>query len=161
RGDLARERSLRLLVHVLRIHLHARASRAVDHRLQVRERHAARHVHAVDRRDARQQRLDVVLRLLLCLVHLPVARDQRGAGRHETTRVPSSACTPGSVRPSSSSSVAPPPVERWSTVPSRPNRASAAAESPPPTTVTPRACATASATRRVPAANGASSNAPI
>ena len=37
----------------------------------------------------------------------------------------------------------------------------AAAESPPPTTVNPGAAATASATARVPAANGSSSNAPI
>ena len=36
-----------------------------------------------------------------------------------------------------------------------------AAESPPPTTVRPFAFATASATARVPAANGGSSNAPI
>ena len=42
-----------------------------------------------------------------------------------------------------------------------PNWASAAAESPPPTTVTASDSATASATVRVPAANGSSSNAPI
>src|SRR6185437_13589005 len=132
---------------------------------QVGERHADPHIDAVDGRDARQQGLDEVLRLALGLVHLPVARDQRGACAHEATPAlapaPSSASTPGSVRPSTSSSVAPPPVERWSMACSSPKRASAAAESPPPTTVTPRACATASATRRVPAANGSSSNAPI
>ncbi len=44
---------------------------------------------------------------------------------------------------------------------SSPNCASAAAESPPPTTVKPGALATASATARVPTANGSSSNAPI
>ena len=43
----------------------------------------------------------------------------------------------------------------------RPNCASAAAESPPPTTVVAALTAIASATVRVPAANGASSNAPI
>ena len=59
---------------------------------------------------------------------------------------PWSACTPGSSRPSTSSSVAPPPVERWLTRSARPKRASAAAESPPPTTVMPGASATASAT---------------
>src|SRR5208282_5247350 len=97
--------------------------------------------------------------------HLPVARDQRGASRlqhhQDATPAPSSACTPGSERPSTSSSVAPPPVERWSTACSSPKCASAAAESPPPTTVRPGACATACATERVPAANGSSSNAPI
>ena len=41
------------------------------------------------------------------------------------------------------------------------NATSAAAESPPPTTVTAAENAIASATARVPAANGASSNAPI
>ena len=72
-----------------------------------------------------------------------------------------SASTPGSVLPSISSSDAPPPVERWSTLSASPNCASAAAESPPPTTVVAALAATASATARVPAANGASSNAPI
>ena len=68
---------------------------------------------------------------------------------------------PGSDLPSISSSDAPPPVERWSTRSASPNSASAAAESPPPTTVVPSQSAMASATRRVPAANGSSSNAPI
>ena len=68
---------------------------------------------------------------------------------------------PGSVLPSSSCSEAPPPVDMWVIWSSRPNCASAAAESPPPTTVTASVAATASATARVPAANGASSKAPI
>ena len=67
----------------------------------------------------------------------------------------------GADLPSISSSDAPPPVERWSTRSASPNSASAAAESPPPTTVVPSQSAMASATRRVPAANGSSSNAPI
>ena len=157
------EGALGLVVHVLRVDLHARAARAVDHRAQVGERHADRDVDAVDRGDARQQRLDVVLglaarsctssscpRSAACAVPLTRPRP----------RLPER-CTPGSARPSTSSSVAPPPVERWSTASSRPKCASAAAESPPPTTVTPGAAATASATARVPAANGSSSNAPI
>src|SRR6202012_5345388 len=142
---------------------------------------ADRHLNALHRGEARQQPLDVGLRLRLGLVHLPVARDQRRpasgrgpgvpgllrllagwiGGGHHLTPAPSSATTPGSCRPSTSSSVAPPPVERWSTASSRPNWASAAAESPPPTTVTPLHLATAWATALVPAANGASSNAPI
>ena len=68
---------------------------------------------------------------------------------------------PGSGLPSTSSSEAPPPVDRWSTMSSKPNWTSAAAESPPPTTVVAAVTATASATTRVPSANGASSNAPI
>ena len=67
---------------------------------------------------------------------------------------PISASTPGIGRPSIISSVAPPPVERWVTPSSRPNLTSAAAESPPPTTVVAALSATASATARVPAANG-------
>src|SRR5438046_2693681 len=50
-----------------------------------------------------------------------------------------SASTPGSLRPSISSSEAPPPVESQSTRSASPNSASAAAESPPPTTVAPGA----------------------
>ena len=44
---------------------------------------------------------------------------------------------------------------------SSPKRASAATESPPPTTVSAGLAATASATPRVPAANGSTSKAPI
>ena len=73
----------------------------------------------------------------------------------------SRASTPGSFFPSSSSKDAPPPVESQSTLSSRPNLRSAATESPPPITVVPGAAATASATVRVPAANGSISKAPI
>ena len=69
------------------------------------------------------------------LVHLPVGGDQRPCGR---SGILSSASTPGSSRPSISSSDAPPPVESQSTRSARPKRASAAAESPPPTTVVAR-----------------------
>src|SRR5271155_412469 len=148
-------------MHVLRIHRHPRSTRAVHHRLEIGEGHADGHIHALRSGKARQQRLDVVLGLDLGLVHLPVARDQGRARTHKATPAPSSPCPPGSVLPSSSCNVAPPPVDRWSTESSSPNCASAAAESPPPTTVTPLASAPASATARVPAANGANSNAPI
>ena len=89
---------------------------------------------------------------VLCIFQLPAMNGVRLMTR---------ASTPGRALPSISSREAPPPVERWVTSSSRPNWASAAAESPPPTTVTASDSATASATVRVPAANGASSNAPI
>ena len=122
----------------------------------VGERHADRDVDAVDRGDARQQPLDVVLGLLDRLVHLPVAGDERACGP-----LTMSTSSPGSVLPSSSCSDAPPPVDMCVICSSRPNCASAAALSPPPTTVTASVAATASATARVPAANGSSSKAPI
>src|SRR5690606_38845992 len=101
---------------------------------------------------------DVLARLDPGLVHLPVARDQRAArGAHAV----GSAATPGRVRPSSISSAAPPPVETWVRRSARPNWASAAPESPPPATVTASDSAIASATARVPSANGAISKAPI
>ena len=72
---------------------------------------------------------------------------------------------PGSSLPSRYSRDAPPPVEMWPNWSSRkPSWRTAAAESPPPTTVSAPFSVTstsASARRRVPAANGAISNAPI
>src|SRR5919198_706424 len=90
---------------------------------------------------------------VLCIFQLPAISGVRAIYDRTSTA--------GSVLPSMSSSDAPPPVERWVTRSARPNSVSAAAESPPPTTVVPGASATASATARVPAANGSSSNAPI
>ena len=52
-------------------------------------------------------------------------------------------------------------ADTWSTRSASPKLRIAAALSPPPTTVKPRQSATASATVRVPAANGASSKTPI
>src|SRR5438105_762291 len=148
-------------MHVLGVDLHARSARAVRERPQRREGRADRELHVLERGHARQQRLNVFLGLALGLVHLPVARHQRGARHAHATPAPSSASRAGSARPSISASVAPPPVERWSTACASPNRSRAAAESPPPTTVTPRARAIASATVRVPCAKGASSKAPM
>src|SRR5665811_2042737 len=102
------------MVHVLGVYLNARATRAVDHRAQVGIGHTYRYVHAADRRHAREQSLDVLLGLGLGLIHLPVARYQRGAPPgHQATLAActpdgvactpdgvSSACTPGSGRPS-------------------------------------------------------------
>ena len=61
------------------------------------------------------------------LEHLPVARDE-----HQPDGI---AATPGSSRPSSSSSDAPPPVETQSILSARPSSSIARTESPPPTTV--------------------------
>ena len=60
-----------------------------------------------------------------------------------------------------SSSEAPPPVDACVTLSASPICWSAAIESPPPTTVVPSQSASAYATRRVPAANGAISKMPI
>src|SRR2546422_8503643 len=92
------------------------------------------------------------------LVHLPVATNE-SPPRHS-----SSTLRPGRSRPSRNSREAPPPVETWVTLSSRPISAIAAAESPPPTTVrAPRfvASARASATARVPGANSGISNIPM
>ena len=77
------------------------------------------------------------------------------------TGSPRNASRPGRSPFSSSSRLAPPPVDTWSTSSSSLNWASAAAESPPPTTVNAFVSAIAWATVRVPAANRSSSNMPI
>src|SRR5206468_237911 len=90
-------------------------------------------------------------------VHLPVARHQRGP-RHQSS---SNTARPGRLLPSRYSRLAPPPVEMWpNRASSMPSARTAAALSPPPTTVSASSPsdAMASATPRVPAANGASSN---
>ncbi len=48
---------------------------------------------------------------VLCIFQLPAISGVRSLGHHAIP-APSSAWTPGSMRPSTSSSVAPPPVER-------------------------------------------------
>ena len=116
-----------------------------------RERRADRDLDAVEARDARQQRLD---KRSASRRSCSSSSCPRPAGHGSSLRL-SSAATPGSMRPSISSSVAPPPVETCVTRPVRPNVASAATESPPPTTVVPGHAATASATVRVPCSNAA------
>src|SRR3954447_8154183 len=153
RRDLAGERARVLLVHVLRVDLDGAPARGVDRRLEREVRRADHDVDVLDGADPRQQRADQRLSLPDRVVQLPVAGDERPS--HD------SAPTPGSGLPSISSSDAPPPVERCVTRSASPNCASAAAESPPPTTVVASVEATASATAFVPAAHGASSNAPI
>src|SRR5581483_6275917 len=98
--------------------------------------------------------------LEVVLVHLPVAGHQRQP-LAPLAHSASSAVSPGSVLPSRYSSDAPPPVEMWLNLSSpMPSARTAAAESPPPTTVSPFTAATASATARVPAENGGTSNTP-
>src|SRR5690606_9927806 len=82
-------------------------------------------------------------------VQLPVARDERDAAAFHPRR----ASTPGSLRPSSSSSEAPPPVDTCPKRSASPARWTAATLSPPPTTLVPGEAATACATPRVPFAN--------
>ena len=74
---------------------------------------------------------------------------------------PSSAATPGSVRPPRNSSEAPPPVEMCVMRSATPAFFTAAIESPPPMIVVPFTAATARATALVPAANASISNTPI
>src|ERR1700734_2140108 len=102
------------------------------------------------------------------VVHLPVAGDQGFAPRGRAHRaVPSagsgasSAASPGSVRPSRYSRLAPPPVEMCENeLSGKPSVRTAAAESPPPTTVSPGTSLIDWATLRVPAANAGNSNTP-
>src|SRR5580692_8238938 len=108
------------------------------------------------------------------VVHLPVAGDQGLAPRGRAhSAVPSagaapsagsgasSAASPGSVRPSRYSRLAPPPVEMCENeLSGKPRVRTAAAESPPPTTVSPGTSLIDWATLRVPAANAGNSNTP-
>src|SRR5579859_3494923 len=98
-------------------------------------------------------------RLEVAVVHLPVAGDERLAlGVHGLS---SSAASPGRVRPSRYSRLAPPPVEMWlNALSGNSSCLTAAAESPPPTTVSPVTWLIASATAWVPAANAGNSNTP-
>src|SRR6185369_17848980 len=108
-----------------------------------------------------RQLLHQRVRLVMVEVHLPVAGHQRSA-RFLGGHYDSSASRPGSGLPSRYSSEAPPPVEMWVNPSSgMPSARTAAAESPPPTTVRPSTFVIASATPRVPTANGASSKTPI
>jgi len=75
-----------------------------------------------------------------------------------------SAATPGSTLPSSSSRLAPPPVDTCDSCATTPVFSAAATESPPPTTENAPAfvcCATARASASVPLANASISNTPI
>ena len=120
-------------------------------------------VDPVERGHQRQQRLDEVLGLLLGLVHLPVARDQRGPApsAERPPRASQRLARPGAALPRAARASRRPRSRGGRRRPRRPQRRSAAAESPPPTTVSAGLPATASATARVPAANGSSSKAPI
>src|SRR5665811_1284619 len=108
--------------------------------------------------------LDQMGGLVVVQVHLPVARHQRGAGHVSSSHQSSSTAMPGSVLPSRSSRLAPPPVEMWpKPASSKPRRRTAAAVSPPPTIEKAPALPAsmmAWATARVPAAKGSISKTP-
>src|SRR4029453_7947228 len=112
-----------------------------------------------------RQLLDDLDRVQVRVVHLPVAGHDRPplvVRHHLSIFLDSrSARRPGRSPCSMNSRDAPPPVLTWSIRSLSPKRRTAAALSPPPTTVKPGQRATASATARVPAANGATSNTPI
>src|SRR5699024_10905198 len=96
-------------------------------------------------------------RLQVVEIHLPVARNQRGAC-HAHPRTSS----PGSFLPSRNSRLAPPPVDTWPNWSSaNPSVRAAAAESPPPTTVRPSVCVSAWAIAFVPPAKAGNSNTPM
>src|SRR5581483_4624309 len=136
RGDLAGERALRLPVDVLRVRRQAGGD-AVG---EARVRRADDRVEAGERDGVGPAE------------HLPVARDY-----HDGI-----AATPGSSFPSSSSRLAPPPVETHEILSARPSSFSARTESAPPTTEKAAAFpATASATAFVPSAKRGHSKTPI
>src|SRR5690606_38136743 len=134
----------------------------VDQRLDAadageRRQHGHVHLGVVLLRQRESDLLHQGDRLEMGAVHLRVAGDQRFAA-HERSRT----SIPGSVLPSRNSSDAPPPVEMCEKDSSaRPSWRTAAAEPPPPTTENASDFPIASATPRVPAANGAISNTPI
>ena len=137
--DLAGERALGRVVHVLGVDLDARAARRVDHRRQRGERRADRDVDAVwsMRRAAAAPAMNSsASATVLCIFQLPAIS---GAAARSSCSGPR---RPGSVRALDQ-------LERGAAagrdVGDRGRRArtaaSAAAESPPPTTVTPGAAA--------------------
>ena len=121
RRDLAGERTLVGPVDVLRVDRPFLADRGLERD----ERRAEHDLDAVGRLELVEEgeRLDRALE------HLPVACHQRG---HQASS--GIAATPGSSRPSSSSSDAPPPVETQEIRSARPSSWIARTESPPPTT---------------------------
>src|SRR5262249_40693780 len=155
RRDLARERAFFFGVRVLRREHHVRACERAREAVEGRERRRDHDVHVLRVAHARQECLRVGDRLGGGRVHLPV----RGEGRAAHQR--SNAATPGSSRPCTYSSDAPPPVERWVMQSPSPSWLIAASESPPPTTLVAELSATARATAAVPPANAGISNTPI
>src|SRR5262249_25389637 len=132
RGNLAGECSVRRLMHVLGIDPQRAAGCGGDRLGKGRVRHADRDVDVI-----RQQPGELPYQTAGLggrLVHLPVAWDEGAARAH--TGDPASASTPGSGRPSISSSAAPPPVDTWVIWSATPAALTAATESPPPTTDT-------------------------
>src|SRR5262245_3193152 len=167
RAHLARERALVLPVDVLGTEQDRDAIR-LEHRLHGAKRGERRAHHdlaflVVTVLEPVRELLDDLDRVQMRVVHLPVAGHDRPplVARHQLLFPSRSARSPGRSRCSMNSRDAPPPVLTWSMRSASPKRRTAAALSPPPTTVNPRHAATAFATARVPAANGATSNTPM
>src|SRR5579863_4744018 len=149
RRDLSRKRAGILPVHILGAEPDAGALQLRANCPQVRDRRGGG-AHGASQRDTLVHRR----------VHLPVSGDHE-PGRRTVAVVlrhrcaPSrsrSAATPGSVRPSRNSIVAPPPVEIKPILSATPASCTAAARSPPPSTGVAAYAASARATSRVPAA---------
>src|SRR5579859_913948 len=162
RADVSRVGAVVVLRHVLRAvpQLELVADHQRLHAAQCGERRQHDDVHGREILVVQPERelLGERERLEVAVVHLPVASDERLAGTHVPS---SSAASPGSVRPSRYSRLAPPPVEMWlNALSGNPSCLTAAAESPPPTTVSPVTWLIASATAWVPAANAGNSNTP-
>ena len=149
RRDLAGVRALGLPVHVLRV----RREAGLDARVQRGVRRRDDRVDAVDAGEPRGERRGSGPRNIFQLPATITARILRVAGI---------AATPGSSLPSSSSRLAPPPVETHEIFSARPSSFSARTESAPPTTENARSfAATASATAFVPSAKRGHSKTPI
>ena len=156
RGDLARVGARRLPVHALREDLDPRpaerslsAAASETYGGQTATRTPSRSASCLGQRRAEGRGLGRPL------VLLPVAGDE-GHGPHRgilpapedaVGQAAGIAITPGSSRPSRSSSEAPPPVETQPIRSASPSSSIARTESPPPTTVNPGQAATASADR--------------
>src|SRR5262249_41495722 len=167
RAHLAGERALVLPVDVLGTEQDRDAART-EHRLHRAKRGERRAHHdlallVITVLEPVRELLDDLDRVQMRVVHLPVAGHDRPplVARHQDLFPSRSARSPGRSPCSMNSRDAPPPVLTWSMRSASPKRRTAAALSPPPTTVNPGQPATASATARVPAANGATSNTPI
>src|SRR5581483_1235128 len=145
-GDVAGVRALVVAVEVLAAEADARARERLGDRGQERERREDGDVaggrHLGGRRaggtgalaETGPQRGAEGARLARQQVHLPVRRRERRARRRAPAHERSTS-TPGSGRPASSSSEAPPPVETWEIRSAAPAWWTAATVSPPPMTL--------------------------
>src|SRR5208283_1327371 len=162
RRNLPGERAFFLPKHILCADRDLRALCRLYRRRNVRKRWRDHHVAIAHSRHQRLHRGKECARVCLCLVHLPISRDDAATlcGAHLFVR----ASTPGSFVPPRNSSDAPPPVDICEICLATPDWCTAATESPPPIIeVAPAvvAAATALAISSVPVANAGISNTPI